>query len=519
MILDAQNADRAFFDRTFDACIVGTGPAGMSLARRLAAHGFSVALMEGGGLDITAESQELYEGDIVGLPYYPTDITRLRFLGGSSNHWGGRCRALDPYDYRAQPHHPLSGWPIGWEDLSPYAAETEAILDLPPSEATPDETVEGAEEDLFLPGFRFSYPPTMIGRKYQDEIDASDRITLVVNANLVDIRMNGNGTAVAGTVFKSYAPEDGGFTVRARSYCLCLGALENPRALLNANSQFPKGIGNQHDLVGRYFCEHPTYLVGEVLFEDRVPPKTGFAPTPEFMQRAGCLNFNALLNTHALHLKTEAMRSVACTSDFMTELAERVLGRPFKCDVGGIARYFDALKTDEFHKGEIGCIAEQALNRDSRVLLSDTKDRFGLQRLAIDWRHSPLDFQTYRACVTVMGEYLAKEHIGRVKVADWLMDEDPTPPEMGTPGHQVGAHHHMCTTRMSENPREGVVDANCRVHGVGNLFMGGSSVFATAGHCNPTYTIVELALRLGDHLSEELAGGNLASVSDDSVIR
>lgn len=514
MIFDANTTDRGLFDRLFDVCVVGTGPAGMSLARKLASHGYHVALMEGGGYDISIESQELYEGDIIGMPYYPTEVTRLRYLGGSSNHWGGRCRALDDYDYLAHPWHPLSGWPISAEDLAVHATETEEILDLPPAEATPDVPVEGAEDDLVLPGFRFSNPATLIGEKYREEVEKSERIFLVLNANLVDIRLNDDGTAVSGSVFKSYAPGDRGFTVRARAHCLCLGALENPRALLNARSQLPAGIGNGHDLVGRYFCEHPTYVVGEVLFEGAVPPKTGYIPTYDFMKQAQCLNFNALVNTHALDFKTEAMRSVACSSDFMTRLAERVLGRPFDCEVGGIASYFEGLREDEFHKGEVGMIIEQALNPDSRVLLSDDTDRFGLQRIALDWRHSPLDFQTYRASVTLMGEYLAKQHIGRVRIAEWLMDENPTPPTLGTPGHQVVAHHHMCTTRMSDNPREGVVDANCRVHGVGNLFIGGSSVFATAGHCNPTYSIVELALRLGEHLSTEMAGGGLASAPE-----
>ena len=112
MIVDATDADRGLFARTFDACVIGTGPAGITLARRLAARGFSVALMEGGGLELSDESQDLYKGEIVGLDYFPLDEARLRYFGGSSNHWGGRCRALDAVNFLPLAANPLSGWPI-----------------------------------------------------------------------------------------------------------------------------------------------------------------------------------------------------------------------------------------------------------------------------------------------------------------------------------------------------------------------------------------------------------------------
>lgn len=519
MILDANTQDISFFERVFDVCVVGSGPAGMSLARKLASRGYEVALMEGGDFDLSIESQELYEGDIVGMDYHPLDVVRLRAVGGCSGHWGGRCRPQDPFDYEPLPYHKLSGWPIGYDDLSPYAAETEEILDIPAADATPDVPVEGSEGTLIYPGFRHSMPPTHLGKKYREELSRSDKIVLTVNANLVDIRVNEAGTAVVGAVFKSYRPEDAGFSVRARAYCICLGAMENPRALLNANTQIPTGLGNQHDLVGRYFCEHPTYVVAEVIFEGSVPPKQPYVPTPELILSRQCLNFNTLVNTEVLDFMTEAKRTVACSTDFMTRLAEQVLGRPFNCDTGGLGAYFRGLRAQEGQKGDIGCIAEQALNPDSRVYLAEDTDRFGLRKLVLDWRLSDLDFHTYRVSVHTMGEYFARNGIGRVKMADWLMEENPTLPDLYDPAHQVVAFHQMCTTRMSANPMEGVVDADCRVHGLANLYMGGSSVYATAGHTNPTYNIVELALRLGDHLAEKIQNGQFVGLTEASVMQ
>ncbi len=88
MIIDANTADRGLFEAGFDACVIGSGPAGICIARKLAAAGFTVALMEGGDLDFTQESQDLYVGEVIGHDYYATDVTRLRFFGGTSNHLG-----------------------------------------------------------------------------------------------------------------------------------------------------------------------------------------------------------------------------------------------------------------------------------------------------------------------------------------------------------------------------------------------------------------------------------------------
>lgn len=505
MILDASTVERTIFGRTFDVCIVGSGPAGISAARKLGARGHDVVLMEGGGLEITAESQELYEGDIIGLDYYDPTTTRLRYFGGTSNHWGGRSRPLDAHDFKVISYHPLSGWPITIADVDPYVAETDEILDLAPASTLPDQPVGGAEADLKTVRFRMS-PPTRFNGKYHDELAASERIRLVLNANLVDLRINEAGTAVTGAVFKSYDPEDAGFTVRARTFCLCLGGMENPRALLNANSQTPSGIGNRNDLVGRFFSEHPTYNVGQILFEDGVPPTTGYSPTPALMEREEVLNFDTLMVTKGMDFATEAKRTVACSNDFMQRLAERVLGRPFNCSMGGVQEYFELRGAEDYRIGQIGTIAEQALNPDSRVLLTGETDRFGLRKLALDWQLCPLDYRTLRSSLTVMGQYFAEARIGRVQMAEWLREEDPTPPGLGSPGSEVALHHHMCTTRMSADPAHGVVDGDCRVHGIDNLYIGGCSVFATGGHANPTYTIVQLALRLGDHLSDVLKG-------------
>ena len=142
--------------------------------------------------------------------------------------------------------------------------------------------------------------------------------------------------------------------------------------------------------------------------------------------------------------------------------------------------------------------SEQTLNPDSRVGLSDSLDAFGLRRIALDWRISAADYHTMQVAAAAFGAYAAEQSIGRLRVADWLFAADPQVPPW--PEAETGGHHHLCTTRMSDDPRRGVVDGNGRVHSVPNLYLGGSSTFATGSWINPTYTIVQLSLRLGDHL-------------------
>ncbi len=500
MLLDTDTDGRQVGGRFYDACVVGSGPAGITAARTLADADYNVALMEGGGLDIDARSQDLYAGQSIGREYFPLDSPRLRYFGGTSNHWGGRSRPLEPHNFNHFSFHPLSGWPLTKADLDRFAPEADSILDLASADRVKDPKSPLLGDGMTAIRYRSS-PPTHFGEKYRDEIAASGRITLVVNANLVDLELTPDLRTVSTAIFKSYQPGDPGFAVGARCFVLCLGGLENPRFLLNADRQVPNGIGNEHDLVGRFFSEHYAYSCGSVLFEDEVPPSLVYQPTPEMMEAHQILDFELLLSTRARSMSKALARSMVCADDFVHRLAVQVLGRTIDCDAGDFGDYLAGLERDRT-RGSIGIISEQSLNPDSRVLLGEERDMFGHRRIVLDWRCSDLDQRTPRTAMMLTARHFAKNRIGRVQLRDWLIDEAMEPPQFGTPGAgEVAICHHMCTTRMSVDPREGVVDANCRVHSVDNLYLGGSSVFATGGHANPTYTIVQLALRLGAHLS------------------
>jgi choline dehydrogenase-like flavoprotein len=507
MLHDTAGTGRAAFDRIFDVCVIGSGFAGITIARALGARGHSVALMEAGGLAPTDESQDLYRGEITGIDTHPLDTARLRFFGGTSGHWGGHVRPLDAAAFSPRAGHPGSGWPIAKTDLDPYFAETARILDIADPDFSDLDTLPPDSPFREIPSVHS--PPTQMGPKYLDEITASQTIHLGINANLVDLRLAEPDLArVEAAVFRSYDPGDPGFAVRARAYALCTGGIENARLLLNFTSQKPAGIGNEHGLVGRHFMDHPNAYVGEMIYAVREEGQRRYVPGEAFLARNRTLPAFIVTSPRErreMSLVVEAVRDIRCHLPFADRLAEAVLGRPAICDTGGLAEWYRARDPENNPWGRVFIHSEQSLNRDSCVTLSGERDALGLFRPRLHWAMLPRDYRSMRVNVIGLAEDLARRGIGRMRIADWLLAEEPHMPDLDTGMGPISSWHHIGTTRMSDDPRHGVVDRNCRVHDCENLYIGGSSVFATSGFASPTFTIVQLALRLGDHLDKTLS--------------
>lgn len=513
MIVDVDGSTPLPAAQRYDVCIAGGGVAGIVLARALARRGRRILILEAGDFEYSDESQSLYSGTITGREYFDLDTARLRHLGGTSNHWGGWCRPLDAHDFQKRNYIEGSGWPIDIDDVEPYLAEAEEILEI--SDFLPDKPLAGSNDELKEFFFRFS-PQIRFGDKYRDFLASSDAIDVFLNANLVDIELDTDNGRVSAFAFRGYNDDETVHKPVADHYVLALGGIENARALLNANRQVPQGIGNEADLVGRYFMEHLHNTLGYYVVDSS---KTRFgdmdryvSPTPDAIQRAGIANAGFRLNgvkglpetgiaDEARRIFNEAKRQVQaalCANDAIADYFRTI--RKLKC---GPRREWARGRTVLADRSGLFRVAsEQVPNRNSRVTVSADKDRFGLRKAVLDWRLSPQDKITVRTGAMKIAKYFARQDIGRVKLLPWVLDENSDDFPGMSDGEEVGGFHHMGTTRMGLSKHDSVVDKHCRVHGIKNLFVTGSSVFRTGGHANPTFTIVQLALRMADRLAQ-----------------
>lgn len=459
--------------------IVGSGPAGISIARILSAAGIPTVVFEAGVEEVTAESQEFYKGSVVGDYYFDLDVTRIRLLGGCSNHWAGWCRLLDAHDFEARPWIPNSGWPIARKDLEPYLDSVRDELDLVPFE--PDRPM--------TPDIRWvqliKSPAVRVGQKYRDELASNPNIALVLDAYVTEL--TGADGRVRTAKLWSKGAEAG--EVEADWFVTCVGGLENSRLLLWSNQRSGGAIVPQAAALGRYWMEHPQFEGGDCILtghEDFVldaDNEAFFSPSPEAMQANGLMNFGIRLIETPYHGAKALIADLACTAPDLAEWVADAAGIHLRCAA----------------KLYVGW--EQQPDPENHIALSAAEtDAAGVPRIELHWRKGALERKTLAEGVRLFGKAMAERDFGRVRLADWLINGEDYPNDQ-----EIAGHHHMGGTRMGLDPATSVVDADCKVHGMQNLFVGGSSVFATAGQCNPTTTIVALAIRLGHHLAKVAA--------------
>ena len=510
MFIDARTlADQTSLE--VDLAIIGGGVAGITLAHTLAGSGISVCVVEAGGLQPDPAVQSLYEGENTGIDYSPT-ATRLRHFGGSSNHWGGYCRPLDAIDFKQRDWVPFSGWPFPIDELAPYYKPASGIVEVIPDRfddrdywqrVSGEKLPEAATGRMRLQFVQFS-PPTRFGSRYGDELKAAANIRVLLNANVTQISATDNAQAVKQLAIRTLNGLR--HSVKARYYVLATGGLENARTLLLSNNVVAAGLGNQNDLVGRFFMEHP-HMGGfaEMVVADleRLPKilrervtveghsaKAAFNPTQQFLREHQLLNATFMMGVAGKY--PSGQRPDAANAN---DRARR--------DMLKAARHFLTDNADTVKPGStgawlgIGGSCEQAPNPDSRVTLSTKHDALGLPRIKLDWRLTEQDRLSFYTHLHSLALEFGALGIGRLRVM--VADQRDWPQPLG------GGSHHMGTTRMSDNPSHGVVDRNCKVHAVDNLYVAGSSVFPTSGVSNPTLTLVALTLRLADHLKERIS--------------
>jgi len=543
-----------------DLCIVGAGAAGIAIARSFIGTGTRVCVVESGGLAGEERSQSLYDGESIGSTPFDMSSSRMRVFGGSCTLWGGGCITFSRHDLEPRDWVPRSGWPLSYDELEPWYAQARSYLGidthdftdgsfLTPPARTPCSFDEGT---LVNPVFARS--PMFFGKHYREELDAAENIMVLLHANLMSLEATPDGASIDHACVGSLDGRRGRIT--ARQYVLAAGGIENARLLLLSDSVFPEGLGNANDLVGRYFMDHPSGRLGAVATDDpdalarpyeRQLGKGPAPVSPEIALSVEAQRKHQMLagRVHPFPIEGNVPFGVRALREFRAAMKPRVrdeaellemrmcetmrngpmlatglpgdtpnlgvLALRMGLGAGDIVRAFAKKLADRptvrsQHVELIGYF-EQAPNRDSRVMLGEDTDVLGLRKVSVDWQLSDIDRHTIRTAARLFGEQLARTCNGRFEPEPWVDANDDAP----LPVH--GTAHHLGTTRMAERADEGVVDRDCRVHGLANLHVAGSSVFPTGGWAFPTFTIVALSLRLAAHLQVLLADCSVAGIT------
>jgi choline dehydrogenase-like flavoprotein len=526
MILDLNDGPQTRI--ATDVAIVGAGAAGLTVARGLVEQGLSVTILESGGLDYEAETADLNRGKSIGQDYYELEDARLRFFGGTTAIWGGRCAELDPIDFRARAWVPHSGWPIDRATLADYYRKARERLDLP-VRGEPEAPIDFNAEELSFRSWRFDQRFDRFSAANSSDLLEHPRVTVVTHATVRELLLAPSGNAIES--IDAVSLRGGRLQVTAEHFVLAAGGIENPRIMLASRSVAPNGVGNDRDLVGRFFMEHPHARGGRILDARAWPLLDAFrrrhtrdgtayahliAPSPALQEREGLLNSSLTIAARrpAGGRQAMVMRAYASAKHkARPDRKGRMLWLTLKRTTRAVQNAIDPARPwlmNQLGMAELAIVvrAEQAPNPDSRVLLSEDRDALGMPRVNLDWKLTAQDAGSVAGLVNALDRELERKRMGRVELADWLRDPEQrwvSDPLVSM--HAIGGYHHMGTTRMSANCANGVVDADCKVHGIANLHIAGSSVFPTGGWANPTLTIMALALRLADRIALLCAAG------------
>ena len=527
-----------------DVCIVGSGPVGIALALECESLGLSVVMLESGKARVDPKLSDASRATIVDSRRHAImEVAVCRAFGGTSWTWGGRCVPFDALDFGRREYVPESGWPINDSDVASWyagalkyfsAGENRFVSPSPDwCHLSGDLTADQLE--------RWSSEPR-IAPLHEQRIRRSKKIALCLDSTVVDLELGFDGDRISGVVVLGAA---GRSIVRARHYVLAAGGLETTRLLLVVQRHWPLCFGGSGGALGRYYMGHLSGKIADIALEKPADVtnldfhldsaggyvRRRFTIKPEAQRSSGLLNIAFWLDNPRFHdarhqsgilslvflglacppigrrLVAEAIRLahigppprrygvhvLNVLSDFprtvsgaVTILRERILARPRK---PGFLVYNRAGKYAlHYH-------AEPTPDPASRVKLTNRVDAFGMPRLAVDLRFSEADARSVVHAHDIIDMGLRASYKGRLEYLYPKSERGIRVIDQATDGlHQIG------TTRMGTDAKKSIVDRDCRVHGISNLYVASSSVFPTASQASPTLLAAALALRLAHHL-------------------
>ncbi len=528
MFIDTNHVDEAI---TADVAIVGTGACGLAMATSFLDKGLRVAVLETGGLHRSADAELLTKADVRGtLPVWIR--SRARFLGGSTNNWGGNNSPLDAVDFERD-WVPQAQWPIGLDELTPYADAVHDLFHLGPVDFTTStwqERIPSLSGRILFEGSERVGTKLIqrthvghLGQSLERLIDAEPRLSVYLHAHVTKIDMSSDEDRITEMSVTSL-DKSRTVPVYADHYVLATGP-ENARLLLANQHQNPNGIGNANGQVGKWWIGHVSSLRGWI--EPRADLDWSFYDisdkpvgdirvfgalhVDERVQREEkMLNSAAILEHFAPHRAfNNRARAIASIKGTLGRTSESLEPEPLRPelllntarDAAAAGRLFadEKVRTRRGQPRRIGVRnwSEQFPHPDNRVELSEDVDDFGMAKMRVVSNLYPADRNNLRKAFDVLGDEFESFGYGR-----WISD---FPEGDDWPSGAINTSHFMGGTRMSSEPEDGVVDEFCRVHGISNLSIAGGSVFPTAGVSMVTYTAVLLALRTAEKIAGSVA--------------
>jgi hypothetical protein len=524
-------------------CIIGSGAAGITVAVELARAGKQVLMLEGGDWKEDQKLDDAYIGQAT-PPHHQTSEFRRQRFGGTTHLWGGRCVPYDKEDLEHRPHVPYSGWPISFKELSHYYPSAMEYIDA--GNADFELTALGKDTSPMFDELPLLYPdiyerieryslPTDFAKKYRSEISNSRLITVLLRARCTSLNTNKDGSSIESITVSNGSSQ---WQIRDKIFILCGGGLETTRLLLMTRKQ----CSAWHRLdpaLGRFYSCHYDLIFGELRFEDNLP-HFDFEKTIDNVYARRKLQFSAdfqsnnrLLNSSfRLHFPPYSDPSHGSGILSFIYLAKSILAREYQdiLDHGAkptskenntlshiknilvrlpsVIRFgYEWLFKIKLAKRKIPYTlepnangsyplefnSEQINSPHNRIELLPQHDNYNMPRISVHWQLTDTDIESGIKCF----EYLQSE-LNKTEHCRLIFDPNLLREKM-TKALPVGGHH-IGTTRMGHSTDDSVVNPNCQVHGVDNLYVASSSVFPTSGHANPTLTIVALAIRLADHL-------------------
>ncbi|SDN55104.1 FAD-dependent oxidoreductase [Geodermatophilus sp. DSM 45219] len=546
-----------------DVCVVGAGPVGLSLALEAARGGLRVLLLEAGhgarrasGTPLDASAATVVDPAV----HAPFSVTTRLGLGGTSWVWGGRCVPFEATGLARRDHVPFSGWPLTRADVAPFEQRAADHLDCGSAEFHTD-PVDGWDESLVhtTQRERWSRRPA-VARRLGARVRAHPGVSVLPDATVTDVVLDPHGAAVRHVRVR----RDGGeTTVAARAYVLACGGVATTRLLLNARRTCPAAFGEPAGALGRFYMGHLTGSIADIVLDrpedfadwGLVRAEDGVAVRRRFTLSERAQRDHRLLDT-AFYLAnlpfSDARHGNGALSLFSLVLAapgglwrlvaraetrrrnarwqaldwrahrRNLTRRPHRVvrDVGAVVRLRlrDPRRREQFVlRTDTGTYAlryhaEQVPDPDSRITLNHRTGSDGRPGIDVDLRYSSQDVDSVLRAHALLDGQLRANGLGR------LVYRHPAGELAAAVRDQtMDGYHQLGTTRMSSDPRDGVVDADCRVHGVADLYVASTSVFPAGGEANPTFMAVTLAVRLAHHLAGRLAGPESRPVPADRV--